>query len=125
MANLADLFKNADVERRPAGAVVLEARTPATCMYVIRRGRVAIRLGSLTLETVEEGGLIGEMALVDDCERSASAVALVDCDLVPIDEKRFLFLVRETPFFALEVMRTMARRLRAMNERALSGAGTD
>jgi len=78
----------------------------------------------LTVETVEEGGLLGEMSLVDDRERSASAVALVDCELVPIDEKRFLFLVQETPFFALEVMRTMARRLRAMNERALSGAGT-
>jgi len=124
MANLADLFKNADVERRPAGAVVLEAGTPATCMYVVRRGRVAIRLGSLTVETVEEGGLLGEMSLVDDRERSASAVARVDCELVPIDEKRFLVLVQETPFFALEVMRTMARRLRAMNERALSGAGT-
>ena len=40
-----------------------------------------------------------------------------DCELVPIDERRFLFLIRETPFFALAVMRTMARRLRAMNER--------
>lgn len=87
-------------------------------MYVVRRGQVAIRLGNLTVETVGEGGLLGEMALIDDSTRSASAVVIEDRELVPIDERRFLFLVRETPFFALAVMRTMARRLRAMNERA-------
>lgn len=87
-------------------------------MYVVRRGQVAIRLGNLTVETVGEGGLLGEMALIDDSTRSASAVVIEDCELVPIDERRFLFLVRETPLFALAVMRTMVRRLRAMNERA-------
>ena len=85
---------------------------------MVRSGQVAIRLGNLTLETIGEGGLLGEMALIDDSTRSASAVVIEDCELVPIDERRFLFLVREMPFFALAVMRTMARRLRAMNERA-------
>jgi CRP/FNR family transcriptional regulator, cyclic AMP receptor protein len=36
--------------------------------------------------------------------------------VVPVGEKQFLFLVRETPFFALNVMRTLVRRLRAANE---------
>jgi CRP/FNR family transcriptional regulator, cyclic AMP receptor protein len=35
--------------------------------------------------------------------------------LIPIDEKRFLFMVEETPFFALTVMRTLAARLRHMD----------
>jgi CRP/FNR family transcriptional regulator, cyclic AMP receptor protein len=119
MADIAGLFRNAkDVEHRPKGAVVFEEGAPAGSMYVVRRGQVAIRLGNLTLETVGEGGFLGEMALVDDRTRSATAVVIQDCELVPIDERRFLFLIRETPFFALAVMRTMARRLRAMNERA-------
>jgi len=112
------LFRNAkDVEYQPKGTVVFEEGAPAASMYVVRRGQVAIRLGNLTLETIAEGGFLGEMALVDDRTRSATAVAIEDCELVPIDERRFLFLIRETPFFALAVMRTMARRLRAMNER--------
>jgi CRP/FNR family transcriptional regulator, cyclic AMP receptor protein len=118
MTDIAGLFRNAkDVEYHPKGTVVFEEGAPAASMYVVRRGQVAIRLGNLTLETIAEGGFLGEMALVDDRTRSATAVAIEDCELVPIDERRFLFLIRETPFFALAVMRTMARRLRAMNER--------
>jgi CRP/FNR family transcriptional regulator, cyclic AMP receptor protein len=117
MTDIAGLFKNArDVEHRPKGTVIFEADAPAASMYVVRSGQVAIRLGNLTLETIGEGGLLGEMALIDDSTRSASAVVIEDCELVPIDERRFL--VRETPFFAFAIMRTMARRLRAMNERA-------
>ena len=118
MTDIAGLFRNAkDVEYHPKGTVVFEEGAPAASMYVVRRGQIAIRLGNLTLETIAEGGFLGEMALVDDRTRSATAVAIEDCELVPIDERRFLFLIRETPFFALAVMRTMTRRLRAMNER--------
>jgi CRP-like cAMP-binding protein len=47
--------------------------------------------------------------------RAATAVALTDVDLVPVGEKQFLFLVSQTPQFALNVMRVLARRLRAVN----------
>ena len=56
------------------------------------------------------------MALIDDAPRSATAVARTDVELVPISEKQFLFLVSQTPFFALKVMRVLARRLRATNK---------
>jgi CRP-like cAMP-binding protein len=54
------------------------------------------------------------MALIDTKARSASVVAKTDCRLVPINEKRFLVLVHETPVFALLVMRVLADRLRRM-----------
>jgi CRP-like cAMP-binding protein len=60
------------------------------------------------------------MALIDDEPRSASARARSDCCVFPIDEARFQSLVQETPFFALQVMKTLARRLRKMD--ALVGA---
>jgi CRP-like cAMP-binding protein len=59
------------------------------------------------------------MALVDQALRSAAAVAKTDCVVIPISEKHFLFMVEETPFFALIVMRTLTTRLRRMDE--LSG----
>jgi hypothetical protein len=39
-----------------------------------------------------------------------------DSELVAINERGFIFLVHETPYFALDVMRTLADRLRHMNE---------
>jgi CRP-like cAMP-binding protein len=57
------------------------------------------------------------MALIDRRPRSATAIAKTDAHLVRIDERRFQFMVQQTPFFALEVMRTIVRRLRDMNAR--------
>jgi CRP/FNR family cyclic AMP-dependent transcriptional regulator len=41
------------------------------------------------------------MALIDGGMRSATAIAKTDCALIPINEKQFLFMVQETPFFSL------------------------
>jgi CRP/FNR family transcriptional regulator, cyclic AMP receptor protein len=67
------------------------------------------------VETVGEDGFFGEMALIDHSPRSATAIAKTDCTLVKIDERQFLFLVQETPFFAIIMMRTMAGRIRRRN----------
>jgi CRP/FNR family transcriptional regulator, cyclic AMP receptor protein len=40
---------------------------------------------------------------------------VTDAKLVPVSEKQFLFLISNTPFFALNLMRVMARRLRTAN----------
>jgi CRP-like cAMP-binding protein len=66
---------------------------------------------------VTRGGIFGELAIVDGAPRSLSATAATDCDVVRIDEKRFRYLVQETPYFAQEVMRVMAERLRAATHR--------
>ena len=49
---------------------------------------------------------------VDD---PATATARTDCELVPVDEHRFGFLVQQTPFYALHVMRVLVERLRETN----------
>jgi CRP-like cAMP-binding protein len=68
------------------------------------------------METLGPGGIFGEMALIDGTVRSATVRAKTDCEVAPINEKTFLFLVHETPFFAIAVMRALAGRLRHMNE---------
>lgn len=62
--------------------------------------------------TLSSGGIFGEMALIDGSPRAATARAKTACEVAPITEKSFLFLVHETPFFAIAVMRTLAERLR-------------
>jgi CRP-like cAMP-binding protein len=52
------------------------------------------------------------MALIDGSPRAATATAKTACEVAPITEKTFLFLVHETPLFAIAVMRALADRLR-------------
>ena len=96
----------------PAGKVIFEEGLAGAEMYVVNSGTVEMKAGGKVLETIEAGGIFGEMALVDNEPRSASATALTECELVAIDSKRFEYLLSRMPFFAVEVMRVMAQRLR-------------
>jgi CRP-like cAMP-binding protein len=96
----------------PAGAVIIKKGEPADVMYIVKTGTVEVRDGKRVLDTVEPGGVVGEVALIDAGERSASVVAKTDCQLLPINEEQFVLLVERMPYFALQVMRVLAARLR-------------
>ena len=100
----------------PAGAVIMREGEPRSHMFYLHKGNAAVVVKDREVEQVTDGGIFGEMAMIDYGPRSASVVAKTDCEAVEIDEKLFLLLVRQTPFFAIDVMRTLVRRLRAMNE---------
>jgi CRP-like cAMP-binding protein len=91
-------------------------------MYVIVNGRVEISVGSRVLESIGPGAVFGEMSLIDDAPRTASAIAQTDCRVLRIDSRRFQSLVQKTPDFALQIMAVMANRLRRMNRRVAKGA---
>ena len=98
-----------------AGEVIFKLGDPASEFFVIQSGKVDIRLGNRLLGTLSDHDIFGEMALIDAAPRSATAIAASDVKLVPVAEKQFLFLVSRTPHFALNIMRVLARRLRATN----------
>jgi CRP/FNR family cyclic AMP-dependent transcriptional regulator len=105
----------APVRSYKAGDVIFKQGDAAEELYVIQSGTVEIRLGNRLLDTLVDRMIFGEMALIDSAPRSATAVAATDVTIVPVSEKQFLLLVGRTPFFALNVMRALARRLRATN----------
>lgn len=112
-----DIFKHAKEHVSfSAGETLFKMGDPGDTMYVVHEGEVDIFIVGTLLETVGPGGLVGEMALIDKAHRSATAVAKTDCTLVPVDETRFKMYVHHTPFFAIQVMRIMADRLRRTNE---------
>jgi CRP-like cAMP-binding protein len=98
-----------------SGQVLFSAGDKGREMFIVRTGSVELRIGETVLETVEQGGIFGELALVDSAPRSATAVAGPDCTLVLVDVTAFNDLVRRVPGLALEVMKVMARRLRRVN----------
>jgi CRP/FNR family transcriptional regulator, cyclic AMP receptor protein len=107
------LFNNAQsILSVPAGGVVFSEGDSGNEMFGIVEGAIELRSGDKVLRTLGVDDVFGEMAIIDRSPRSATAVATVDTQLAVIDEHRFLFLVQETPMFALSVMSTMADRFR-------------
>lgn len=100
-----------------AGQTLFAEGEPRDFLYAVVAGEVEIRIDGEVVEVAGSGSLVGELALIDEGPRSTSVVALTDVVVVPIDRERFLFLVQQTPFFALEVMQILAERLRRMNRR--------
>jgi CRP-like cAMP-binding protein len=97
----------------PAGTVIFSTGDSGDSMYVVKSGEVELKVGERVVETVGPNGFFGEMALIEKDPRTATAIALSDCLLVPINQKRFEFMTHEVPFFAISVMQGLSRRLRA------------
>ena len=100
------------------GEVLFREGDDARSMYIVRQGTLRVLSGSTILETVRDGGIIGEMAIIEDhMPRSATVIAGTHCELAEIDVATFLSLVASTPAFSITVLRVISRRLRVMNRR--------
>jgi len=86
-------------------------------MYVVLKGSVAIFLNGSPVERVGQGGVFGELALMDQQPRAASAVAETDCELLAISRKAFLELMRTKPGFGKSLLAAVADRGRFMVSR--------
>ena len=107
---------NIETRRVKAGGVIFREGEQADELFVIKSGYVRIQIGNRMVVELTADDIFGELALIDSEPRSATAVAITDVELVPISEKQFLFLISQTPYFALKVMRVLAQRLRVTNK---------
>jgi CRP/FNR family transcriptional regulator, cyclic AMP receptor protein len=92
------------------GETIFAAGEKGDNMYVLRSGEVEIERDGKVVEQLGPGGIFGEMALIDGAPRAATATTKTACEVAPITEKASLFLVHETPFFAISVMRDLGDR---------------
>jgi EAL domain-containing protein (putative c-di-GMP-specific phosphodiesterase class I) len=76
----------------PAGAVLFREGDPPTTGFLLESGEieVAIRIRgqSIVLSRLRAGDILGEMGVFDGAPRSATATALTDCVLLPIDRNQ-------------------------------------
>jgi len=101
-----------------AGDLLYEEGERGEVMYVVKHGELDISIDGTHVERIGAGAIVGEMGLVsEDHLRIATVRAHVETEVVAIDRRRFMYLCERSPYFALEVMRVMARRLKAMDER--------
>ena len=117
-----DIFRHdSHLQSFRANETIFERGDEGNTMYIVTEGEVVLKAGDVVLERLGPGGLFGEMALIEHKPRSATATAATDAKAAALDQKRFLYLVGNTPFFAIEVMQVMAARLRRMDEMQPSG----
>jgi len=107
----------ARTKRHDRGEEIIRENTLADTFYIIVEGEVAITKRFESGEQIEldrhgPGDFFGEMALLDEGPRSASAVARGPSTLLEISREDFKVLLRKAPLLAYAMMRELSRRLR-------------
>jgi CRP/FNR family transcriptional regulator, cyclic AMP receptor protein len=79
-------------------------------MYVVLHGGIELHGDGGSVEVLLAGGVFGENAVIEPGPRGDRAVAIVDTDVMAIDQTQFLAMVQHTPTFALKLMRVISNR---------------
>jgi CRP-like cAMP-binding protein len=112
-----ELFShNPEIIKVAAGHALFRAGEEGHQMYVVSTGTAEVIVNGRVVEALQHGSVIGEVSMLLPGPHSATVVAVTECEFVAVDEKRFQFLVKQTPLFATQVMRMMAERLRKTNQ---------
>ena len=115
LQSLQSKLERATVVRFDADRVIMREGDVGTSMYVVLRGRVSVSIKGNKVETNGKGCTFGEMALVDQSPRTATATAERDCELLAINRASLLALVSSEPAIGMLILRSVAERLRYMN----------
>jgi len=101
------------------GQIIVEQGSVGDCMYVIQEGEVEVLVEKqgrqVTLATLGEKELFGEMAIFEKELRSATVRAMGDVRVITVDKKSFLRRIHEDPSLALRIVETMSRRIRELD----------
>ena len=117
LAGLANLMAGQDPARYDAGKMIMQEGTGGAFMYVVLEGKVAITIKGGLVGRAGPGGVFGEMALVDQAVRAATATAETDCMLLAINRNVFLQLVKTSPAFGTSLLSGLAERAKDMAAR--------
>ena len=97
---------------QPKNTVIMREGEAGIFMYVVIDGAIRITVKDNMVELVKAGGVFGEMALVDQSRRAATAAAAADSNLMSINRNDFLTLIKTKPVFGVSLLRALANRLR-------------
>ncbi len=100
-----------------AGEVIFQEGKEGHLMYGVISGEIEMYVDGKLVETIKEGDLFGEGAIIhEDHKRASTAIAKTETVLAFLEREHFLFAIQETPMFAIEVMRSYSDRLRRLKD---------
>lgn len=105
------------IKKIAAGSVVFREGDPGDCLYGILSGQVRIfNIGTerreILLNILQPGNLFGEVALIDDRPRTASASAATDCELLTMHRHHFIPLLQSDSHLAVHMLTLLCDRVR-------------
>ena len=107
------------------GDIVFQEGDPSRSAYLLVSGNVELTMtgdkGPVTLAHLVAGEMFGEMGILDESPRSATARAVGPTTVRVIPRQQFLKSLKTDPATALQVMRKLVDRLRSTNERLVHG----
>lgn len=98
-----------------SGQVIFTESDSAEDLYVVLKGEVELTLYGKSLGRETAGGIIGEMAFIDDAMLNATATAVGTVELARVNRQEFSDLIRTNAEFSLHALAEMARRLRSVD----------
>ena len=123
--DLEALMRHAHTQRYPRGTTIFAKGDVGSSMMGVLSG--TIKIASVTAEGKEVvlnligvGQIFGEIALLDGKTRTADATALSDCEVLVVERRDFLPLLRSNPDLALRIVLMLCSRLRRTNEQVES-----
>ncbi|MFM8552767.1 MAG: cyclic nucleotide-binding and patatin-like phospholipase domain-containing protein [Nitrospiraceae bacterium] len=110
------VMENSGWLRLSGGDILFRQGDPADCLYTVVNGRLEAIIqaedgGEPTVRPIGRGTCVGEMALLTDAPRSATVRAVRDSELIRLPKAAFDHLLHAYPQAAVELSRTLARRL--------------
>jgi CRP-like cAMP-binding protein len=100
------------MSRHAKGTVLFKEGSTGALAYVVQEGRVSVSIQGKVVQRVGPGGIFGEMALVDQSTRAATATAETECALLAINRTVFVNLVKANPEFGAALLSAVAVRVR-------------
>jgi CRP-like cAMP-binding protein len=102
------------------GEEIIRQGNTGESMYVVQSGRVEVLQrsgngGEQHLAFLEAGNFFGEMSVFEKEVRSATVRAAGEARVLKIDKKTLLRRIREDPLLAVNLLKTMSHRIRALN----------
>lgn len=94
----------------PAGTVLIREGEPADAFFVIVSGTVHIERAGAFIRSMSDAGFLGEIGLMEDSPRSATAVCATDCELIALGRFEFGRIMETFPEIRARVQAAVARR---------------
>ena len=119
--DLRQLAMAAQIVRHPRHATLFQKGDPGNSMMAVTRGRVKLCTFSndgreVVLNIVGQGGLFGEIAILDGHPRSADAVTLEETDLLVLERAHLLPFLTSNPEALSRLLAVLCQRLRQTSE---------
>lgn len=98
-----------------SGSIIFSESDSAEDIFIVLEGEVELTLHGISLGRETAGGIIGEMAFIDEAKLNATATAVGAVKLARVNRDQFSDLIRTNAEFSLHALAEMARRLRAVD----------